>query len=125
MKKVLLLLLITLVVSVGIATAKDVAPTEKITTVEKALDVARESNATIHAPLELKLAEDKLKKANIAIDEKEFEQARRLADEALMDAKLAEAKSRSEKAKKLSQEMRNSIDTLRREIERSEGLIQQ
>jgi hypothetical protein len=125
MKKVILLLLITLVVSVGIATAKDIAPIEKITTVEKALAVARESNATIHAPLELKLAEDKLKKANMAIDEEEFEKARRLADEALLDAKLAEAKSRSKKAKNLAQEMRNSIDTLRREIERSEGLKQQ
>lgn len=125
MKKVIFLLLITMFVSGGIATAKDVAPIEKIATVEKAIEVARESNATIHAPLELKLAEDKLKTAKAAIKEDEFEQARRLADEALIDAKLAEAKSRSEKAKKLSQEMRNSIDTLRHEIERSEGLKQQ
>jgi hypothetical protein len=118
MKKATLLLLITLVVSAGIATAKDVAPVEKIATVERAIHAARESNATIHAPLEMKLAEDKLQKAKAAVNEKEFEQARRLADEALVDAKLAEAKSRSGKAKKLAGEMRKSIDTLRRELEK-------
>ncbi|MFH1701903.1 MAG: DUF4398 domain-containing protein [Nitrospirota bacterium] len=118
MKKVILLFFIILIVSAGIATAKDVAPLEKITTVKKAIDTARESNAIINAPLELKLAEDKLEKAKAAINEEEFEMARRLADEALIDAKLAEAKSRSERAKKLEQEMRNSIDTLRRELER-------
>jgi hypothetical protein len=122
MKKVILLFFIILIVSAGIATAKDVAPFEKITAVQKAIDDARESNAIINAPLELKLAEDKLAKAKLAINEEEFEMARRLADEALIDAKLAEAKSRSERAKKLDQEMRNSIDTLRHELERSEGL---
>jgi hypothetical protein len=122
MKKVILLFFIILIVSAGIATAKDVAPFEKITTVQKAIDAARESNAIINAPLELKLAEDKLEKAKSAINEEEFEMARRLADEALIDAKLAEAKSRAEKAKNLDQEMRNSIYTLRHELERSEGL---
>lgn len=100
--------------------SKGVAPVEKISTAEKSIDVARESNATISAPLELKLAEDKLNEAKAAINEEEFEKAHRLVDEALINANLAEAKSRSEKAKKLSQEMRDSIDTLRREIERTE-----
>jgi hypothetical protein len=122
MKKVILLFFIILFVSAAIVTAKDIAPLEKITTVQKAIDAARESNAIINAPLELKLAEDKLAKAKLAINEEEFEMARRLADEALIDAKLAEAKSRAEKAKKLEQEMRKSIDTLRHELERSEGL---
>jgi hypothetical protein len=122
MKKEILLIFIILIMSAGIAIAKDVAPFEKITAVQKAIDAARESNAIINAPLELKLAEDKLEKAKAAINEEEFEMARRLADEALIDAKLAEAKSSSEKAKKLEQEMRNSIDTLRSELERSEGL---
>ena len=99
-----------------------VAPVEKISTVEKAIQEARESNATVSAPLELRRAEDKLKEAKAAMKEEEFEKARRLADEALIDANLAEALSRSEKAKKTTQEMRDDIDTLRREIERTEKI---
>jgi hypothetical protein len=106
----------------GSCASKGVAPVEKISTAEKAIDVARESNATTSAPLDLKLAEDKLNEAKAAINEEEFEKANRLVDEALINANLAEAKSRSEKAKKLAQEMRDSIDTLRREIERTEKL---
>jgi len=38
-----------------------------------------------------------------------------------VDAQLAEAQSRSEKAKKVAQEMRDNIETLRHEIERSQN----
>ncbi|MFH1704228.1 MAG: DUF4398 domain-containing protein [Nitrospirota bacterium] len=99
-----------------------VAPVEKITTVEKAIQEARDSNATVSAPLGLRHAEDKLKEAKAAMKEEEFEKARRLADEALIDANLAEATSRSVKAKKTTQEMRDDIDTLRHEIERTEKI---
>ncbi len=100
----------------------EVAPVEKISTVEKAIQEARDSNATVSAPLELRHAEDKLKEAKAAMKEEEFEKARRLADEALLDANLAEATARSEKSKKTTQEIRDDIDTLRREIERTEKL---
>lgn len=99
-----------------------VAPVEKISTVERAIQEARDSNATVSAPLELRHAEDKLKEAKVAMKEEEFEKARRLADEALIDANLAEATAHSEKAKKTAQEMHDDIDTLRREVERSEKL---
>jgi hypothetical protein len=99
-----------------------VAPVEKISTVEKAIQEARDSNATVSAPLELRRAEDKLTEAKAAMKEEEFEKARRLADEALIDANLAEATARSEKAKKTTKAMSDDIDILRREIERTEKL---
>jgi hypothetical protein len=100
--------------------AAKVAPTENILKAEIAIKTAEESNATVNAPLEIKLANEKLTQAKAAMQEEEFEKARQLADEALYDAKFAQAKSKSEKAKKVTQELHDSIQTLRQEIERSE-----
>jgi hypothetical protein len=100
--------------------SKDVAHVESIAGAESAIKQARDSNATIYAPLELKLAEEKLNAAKAEVAKEEFLKAKYLADEALMDARLAEAKSLSERAKKQAQEMRDSIETLRREIERTQ-----
>lgn len=98
--------------------ASKVAPVETISSAEMAIKVAKESTATINAPLELRLAEDKLNAAKEAVKEEEFEEARYLAEQALLDAKFAETKSLSLKAKETAQEMRESIETLQREIER-------
>jgi hypothetical protein len=95
-------------------------PVESITSAELVIKVAKENNATVNAPLELKLAEEKLSAARIAVQKEEFLQAKRLAEEALVDAKLAETKSLSAKAKKQTQEMRGAIETLRQEIERTQ-----
>ena len=105
-------------VSVAGCASKGAAPVESMTSAELVIKEARDNNAAINAPLELKFAEDKLAAAKAAVTKEEFLQAKRLADEALMDAKLAEAKSLSVKAKKQAQEMRDAIDTLRHEIDR-------
>jgi len=105
-------------VSVAGCASKGVAPVESITGAELVIKEARESNAEMNAPLELKFAEDKLAAAKAAVAKEEFIEAKRLADEALMDARLAEAKSLSVKAKKQAQEMRDAIETLRHEIDR-------
>ncbi len=75
---------------------------------------------TLYAPMELKLARDKISAAREAVEKEEFVQAKRLADEALMDAKLAEAKAQAERTKKITQEMKDSIETLRHEIDRKQ-----
>ena len=94
------------------------APVESITSADLVIKEAKDNNATVNAPLELKFAEDKLAAAKTAVAQEEFIRAKRLADEALIDAKLAGAKSLSVKAKKQAQEMRDTIDTLRHEIDR-------
>jgi hypothetical protein len=106
------------VVSAAGCASKGAAPVESMTSAELVIKEARDNNAAINAPLELKFAEDKLAAAKAAVTQEEFIRAKRLADEALMDAKLAEAKSLSVKAKKQAQEMRDTIDTLRHEIDR-------
>jgi len=93
-------------------------PIDTIANVEMFINQAREHDAISYAPLELKLAGEKLIEARVLMDNKHYEKARSKAEEALVDAKLAASRSRAEKAKKMAQEMQDSIDTLRREIER-------
>ena len=67
-----------------------VAPIEKMAKLDSQIESARQAEAIVHAPLELKFAEDKYKLAEEAIEEEEDEKASILADEALLDAQLAE-----------------------------------
>lgn len=114
--------LVILVFLFLIGCASKIVPVETISNAEMAINVAKESNAVINAPLELKIAEDKLISARIAVDKEDFENARRLAEQALADAKLAETKSLSIKSKKRAQEMQDSINALKSEIERKQRL---
>lgn len=95
-----------------------VAPIEKMAKLDSQITSARQSEAIVHAPLELKFAEDKYALAQAAIKDKEYETANRLADEALLDAQLAEEKSLSVKAEQEVQKMRESIEALKRELAR-------
>jgi len=96
-------------------------PTQQITLATLSISQAESSGAFEFAPMELKSARDKLSRAKLAMDEEENEKAGRLADEAMIDANLAEAKSRSAKAQKVVEEMKESIRVLRQEMDRRVG----
>jgi hypothetical protein len=95
-----------------------VAPMEKMVKLESQIANARQAEAIVYSPLALKFAEDKYRLAQDAIDDKEYDVARQLADEALLDAQFAEIKALSVKAEREAQEMRESIETLRTELNR-------
>jgi hypothetical protein len=90
---------------------------QKISEGDKALIGAKESNATVNAPVELKAAEDKLEQAKAAFGQKDYNNADRLAEQALADVDYARAKGSSEKVKKEAEAIRQNIQTLRQEIE--------
>jgi hypothetical protein len=91
----------------------------KIGGAQSALTLARDKNANQHAPLELKLAEEKLSRSDAAFRGNDYEKSARLAEEALADAQLAEAKSESSETDKLVRSLKDSISDLRREINRT------
>ena len=95
-----------------------VAPMEKMVKLESQIANARQAEAIVYSPLELKFAEDKYELAQDAIENKKYDVARQLADEALLDAQFAEIKALSVRAEKEAQEMRESIETLRSELNR-------
>jgi hypothetical protein len=93
-------------------------PAEKITQGERAISEARQYNASLSSPVEMKSAEDKIAEARTALANEEYEKATQLAEQAQADAEYARSKADSEKAKKTAEEMRQNIQTLRHEIER-------
>jgi len=101
----------------GCAGAYSALPREKISEGDKAILEAKEGNASLNAPVELKAAEDKLEAAKVALGNKDYDDATRLAEQASVDADYARAKASSEKARKKADELRQNIKGLRQEIE--------
>lgn len=86
-----------------------------------AVSEAQEAEASQYAPAELRSARKKLKAAESAMAEEDYEKARRLAEQALVDAQLAEAKAQAEIQRQGVEELRKSIEILRRELNKGSG----
>jgi hypothetical protein len=71
------------------------APREALATAELALDQARVAGAAQHAPDELAQAEAKLEAARAAIRASANDDARVLAEQATMDARVAEVEAQA------------------------------
>ncbi|MGH8478539.1 MAG: DUF4398 domain-containing protein [Gammaproteobacteria bacterium] len=91
--------------------------TDTVSPAEIAVNRAIAAKAGEHAPLELRLAQENLEAARQAMNDEEYEQARRLAEAAQADARLAEVKAQSETAREQAREIQATIDTLRQEAE--------
>jgi type IV pilus biogenesis protein CpaD/CtpE len=77
-----------------------------------------EQPAARHAPDELLAAQRKLTAAQAALRSEDFERARRLAEEAEMDARLALAIAESTQARQSLEQVREGIATLKQELQR-------
>lgn len=100
--------------------SKGVPPLKNISDAEMAIKMAKENSASVNAPLDIRIAEEKLQKARDIAKKEDYIAARRLADEALMDAKVAEIKSQAQKVKNMENELRESIETLQNEVDRNQ-----
>ncbi|HEX6176645.1 MAG TPA: DUF4398 domain-containing protein [Candidatus Binatia bacterium] len=96
-------------------------PREELATAELAVREAQQSKASQHASLELRMATEKLNRAKQAMRDEDHVAARRLAEQALVDAQLAENKARSAEARAMARQLREGIETLRKEAERVSG----
>jgi hypothetical protein len=94
------------------------APTEQMAVSKSALANAVSAGGGEYAPVELRTAQDKMDRANRAMDKQDYENARWLAEEAESDARLAEKKAQSAKAQKAASVMQDDIRVLREEINR-------
>jgi hypothetical protein len=94
-------------------------PVGTLSQAELAIQQADKNTASQHAPLELQTAREQLEGARRAMEKDRYEEARRLADQALVNAQLAEAKAQAEKTSQAAAELRRSIQTLRAELERT------
>lgn len=111
------LLLLSGVLGAGCATQGPV-PTEQLTMARTLVEQADKANAQRYAPAELQRAHDELSSADKAVADKKYDDARRYAENAQVDADLASARASSGEAQHAAQEVRRSIDSLRQESER-------
>ena len=95
------------------------APTAQIESAQQAIDDAERAEAAKHASPEMSQARSKLAAANTAVQNKDMEQAARLAEEARVDAELASARTAAVKAQAANDEIRRSNRALVEEMDRA------
>ncbi len=110
------------VIGIGLLTAcgSTSPPNQQLTETQMVIQQAEQLGADDYAPLEIREAKIKLGLAREAVEAKEFDKAIRLAEQARVDAELAQAKAQSGKAEKTVAELRESIRVLKAEIERNQ-----
>ncbi len=99
----------------GCATKGEI-PSEGLRRADTAIQSAQTSEANMYAPLDLRVAEDKLVEAQAAVKSEDYDRAGMLADEAVVNAQLAEKKSDAERAKHAAQETRDTIEGLHQAV---------
>ena len=94
-------------------------PAEKIAVAKASLQRAEQSGAPEFAPVEMAAARDKLGRAEKAIADHDKLAATQLAEQADVDAQLAEATAQRQKAHKAAMEFDANMQVLRQESLRS------
>lgn len=90
-------------------------PKEQFAVTESAVRGAMSAEATQYAPVEMRAAQDKWREAELAMQKENYDEARRLAEQAEWDARVAERKARAVKAQQAVQDANKAIDELRQE----------
>ena len=94
-------------------------PATEIPAAKAAITQAESAGAQRAAPVELLAAREKLDKADVAVREERFGDARRLAEAAEADALLADRRARAAKAQSAADELVRSNELLRIEAGRN------
>jgi hypothetical protein len=103
------------------ACASGPVPLEQLAVARASVQRAEQAGATELAPVELATARDKLQRADQAAANHQGQAATRLADQANVDAELAEATAREHKSHQAEMELEASLQALRQEASRDPG----
>lgn len=94
-------------------------PTEQYAVTQSAVNAAVAAQAPEYAPVEMKSAQDKLKQAEMAMHDQNYDQAKTFAEQSEWDARVAERKAQAVKAQKAVQDAQQGVQDLREESLRS------
>ena len=94
------------------------APVEQLAVAEAAVERANTTGTSENSAVELKVATNKLADAREAMASKDYELARRLAEQAEVDAQVAELRSQAARARLAAQESRDASRALTEEVSR-------
>jgi uncharacterized lipoprotein YmbA len=90
-------------------------PTEQYAVTQSAVNSAVSAGGPEFAAVEMKSAQDKLKQAEMAMHDKKDDEAKRLAEQAEWDARVAERKAQAAKAERAVKDAHQGVDELREE----------
>jgi hypothetical protein len=111
------LIFLSMLLSLGALSLGCAAPrnsTRAVSQAELAVNDATVSEADAYAPVDVRLAREKLDRAQAAYDDGDYDRARRLAEEALVDAQLAEARADNESASAEARALESDVEVLHR-----------
>ena len=101
------------------ACASSPIPNEKIAVATASVQHAEQSGAQEFAPVELSTARDKLQRAEKAAADHDAQPATMLAEQANVDAELAEATAQEHRSQKAESELQASLQALREQANQS------
>ena len=104
-----------------VACASSPMPVEKLAVAKTSIERAEQAQAAQFAQVELNSARNKYAAAQAAVDKKDAAVAARLADQADVDAQLAESTARAKQQEQLVTEMDASLRDLRNESMRRDN----
>ena len=104
-----------------VACASTPMPVEKLAVAKSSIDRAEQAQAAQFAQVELNSARNKYAAAQAATDKKDAEVAARLADQADVDAQLAEATARAKQQEQLVPAKDAALRDLRNETQRNQN----
>ncbi len=90
-------------------------PTAQFALTESAVNSAVSAEATEYSAVEMRDAREKWKQAEMAMQDGDYDKARILAEQAEMDARVAERKARAAKTQKAVEDAKQGIQELREE----------
>jgi hypothetical protein len=94
-------------------------PTEQYAVTQSAVNSAVSAGGPEFAAVEMKSAQDKFKQAELAMHDKKYDEAKRLAEQAEWDARVAERKAQASKAEQALKDSEKGVQELRQEGMRS------
>ncbi|TWI58761.1 uncharacterized protein DUF4398 [Pseudomonas duriflava] len=90
-------------------------PTEQMAVTQSAVNEAVSGGGNQYAPVETKSAQEKWTQAQTAMTQEDYEKAKKLAEQAEWDARLATRKTQAAKAEAALQDAQKSIQQIREE----------
>lgn len=110
---------VALLIGVSGCSTVPAPPLEQMAVSRSAVErVSSSPNVADAAPVEMQLARQKLERAQRAMNDKDFALARRLAEEAEVDARVAEARASSARGERALKEVQDSVRALQEELNR-------
>lgn len=110
--------LIVVAAGTALACASVPAPREEVAQAEVALRQAVNTGGQEYAAVEVRMAREKLERAERALRSEDYVEARRAAEQAQADAQLAAAKARRGRAVTAADEMERTLGAMNEEMAR-------